>query len=128
MELTVDSDDPAAPRSAARWAVGRTGGRTVRGPDDIRLAVHEAVVNAVMHGGPPVTVSVLERPGALEVVVTDAGRARRDAAPVRPPDERGRGTTLLRGCSDEVEIVAAPAGGRTVRLRYAVAVTPPWRP
>lgn len=83
-------------------------GLTARGcasvVDDVMLVVTELIANASLHGGPPVTLSVVLAPagGAVRVEVGDAGRGM-DVARVRARwrhpsftlGERGRGLFLI---------------------------------
>ncbi|MET9650919.1 ATP-binding protein [Streptomyces sp. NPDC006460] len=83
-------------------------GLTARGcasvVDDVMLVVTELIANASLHGGPPVTLSVVLAPagGAVHVEVGDAGRGM-DVARVRARwrhpsftlGERGRGLFLI---------------------------------
>ena len=86
---------------------------------EIRLAVTEAVTNAVQHGSThdddPVELRVIEEDGALAVYVADRGTF---VPRVHLPDElpeRGRGLEFMSRLMDEVEVRPGP-GGTVVRL------------
>lgn len=104
-------------------AAGLTGTRL----DDLRLAVHEVVRNAIDHGhlgdlAPPVDVEVVTDDGHIEVQVTDRALGGRwEPPPVRTPAadrERGRGRALAAALVDEVRIDAHD-GATSVALRVA---------
>ena len=102
--------------SAGCWAAGCA--RRVPAPgevDEISLACSEACANAVEHAYPP-------GPATVEVsaAVSAGGEAAlcvRDFGSWRAPrgTNRGRGTVLMRGLMDGVEIDST-AAGTTVRL------------
>jgi anti-sigma regulatory factor (Ser/Thr protein kinase) len=82
----------------------------------IKLALSEAVTNAIQHGSSspedPVRVVVTEEPGALAFEVVDTGRfvprvTRRGDMP-----ESGRGLEFMRLLMDEVELYPGDAGTR----------------
>ncbi len=85
----------------------------------IKLAVNEAVANAIEHGSPSerehVTVRAVEEGGALAVQVTDSGSfvPRMVARGAMP--ERGRGLAFMDLLMDEVE-VRPGSRGTEVRL------------
>ena len=128
--VVVGAADRRVPRAVADVVADELAGRITRDPHDVRLAVHEVVTNAVLHGGVPVTVTIEDRgeEGGVEVVVADAGGRGRGVDP-RPHDERGRGLLLARACSDGVTVATPQAvTGWSVGLRYAAALTTPGRP
>lgn len=107
--------------------------------DDLRLAVSEAVANAIeAYGrqgrpGAPIRLHLEAEPGAIAVEINDgAGGFDPDDLVPHPPvetperlqHERGLGVPLMRTLADEVEF-RNEAGGTTVRLllrdRRAVA-------
>ena len=92
---------------------------------DLRIAVSEAVANAVVHGCAqrqrPVEVVVEALPGAVVVEVADPGAGFDPAAQPAPRAEElpedGLGLVLLRNLADELEVRRGPAGdGCVVRL------------
>jgi anti-sigma regulatory factor (Ser/Thr protein kinase) len=87
--------------------------------DEIRLAVSEAITNAVVHGchgGPGrITVQASVSRGQLWVTVADDGAALR-AGPDRPG--LGLGLGLISGLSDDFSILARASGGTEVRIRF----------
>lgn len=97
--------------------------------EDISLAIHEATVNAVVHGNRrqrelPVEVSLHRGPGgdALVATVRDRGDGFDLALRPDPLEEvwrlasSGRGILLMRALMDEVEHSTHPQGGTSVRL------------
>jgi anti-sigma regulatory factor (Ser/Thr protein kinase) len=81
-------------------------------PDDLVLAVDEAVANAIEHGGAEVVVSAREEQGSVFFVVFDRGRWR----PAGDYKWRGRGIAIMRALVDDVQIEPSPSG-TTVVLR-----------
>ena len=82
----------------------------------IKLALSEAVTNAIQHGSSspedPVRILVTEEPGALAFEVVDTGRfiprvTRRGDMP-----ESGRGLEFMRLLMDEVDLYPGDAGTR----------------
>ena len=93
----------------------------------IDMAVREAVTNAIVHGNQEdeakaveVTFNCLEH--ALEIEVKDQGEGFDPGAVPDPTDPAnilktsGRGIFLMRSFMDEVDWLARPEGGTTVRL------------
>jgi serine/threonine-protein kinase RsbW len=93
----------------------------------IDMAVREAVTNAIVHGNREdeakaveVTFNCLEH--ALEIEVKDQGQGFDPTAVPDPTDPAnilktsGRGIFLMRSFMDEVDWLARPEGGTTVRL------------
>ncbi len=127
LPLTVTVDpDRAAPRRVADHLVAAIGDRVRRDAEDVRIAVHETVANAVLHGGPPLTVTASLDDRAVTVTVADAGRGSdltpRRSDPSRPAVEQGRGMASIAATCDGVRVERTPSGGTSVRLRFA-AVT-----
>lgn len=104
----------AARASAVRHAVQAGFSHDVL--DRVRLAVSEAVTNAVLHAYPggAGNVDVLVEAGArcVRVVVRDEGRGRAGADPTTASG--GFGLGLMRALADEVEIADAVPGTRVV--------------
>jgi anti-sigma regulatory factor (Ser/Thr protein kinase) len=82
----------------------------------VKLAVSEAVTNAIQHGSSspnaPVRISISEQPGALVFEVADTGRfvprvTRRGDMP-----ESGRGLEFMRLMMDEVDLRPGADGTR----------------
>jgi serine/threonine-protein kinase RsbW len=94
----------------------------------VQTAVHEAVVNAIVHANREsearrVTLEIELDPGGLEVRVRDEGRG---FDPARVPDpcapenlsrSTGRGIFLMRTLMDEVAFRRLPSGGAEVTMR-----------
>jgi serine/threonine-protein kinase RsbW len=87
--------------------------------DEIRLAVSEAITNAVVHGyrgGPGnITVQASASHDQLWVTVVDHGSGLRAGAD-RPG--LGLGLGLISGLSDDFSILAPASGGTEVRIRF----------
>ena len=86
-------------------------------PDDLVLAVDEAVANAIEHGGADVVLSAREEHGSVFFVVFDGGVWR----PGADHKWRGRGIAIMRALVDDVQIEPTPAG-TTVVLRRRLRV------
>jgi serine/threonine-protein kinase RsbW len=123
-------DVPAKPEYLllARLAVagvGRSAGSSEETIADLKLAITEAVANAVKHAYPEgssgrITVELQALPGGMEIAVSDAGRGL-EHAPAPPedgtPGEGGMGLSIIRAVADEVELTAGP-GGVGTRVRF----------
>jgi anti-sigma regulatory factor (Ser/Thr protein kinase) len=117
---------PASVPRARNAVVAFAATRGVRGSqlDAIRLAVSEAVSNAVVHayddgGQESIQVTAGFVSGELWVRVTDDGRG--FAAPARRPG-LGWGLPLIAHATDGFEIAEPADGGTELRLRFAVEV------
>ncbi len=99
--------------------------------DEIRIAVVEAVINAIEHGNNPeklvhVTFRLERRPKRLEICISDRG-AGFDPSRVEKPDihkkmlkgsrKRGWGLSLMRSLMDEVSIQTSEQGSRVVLVK-----------
>jgi serine/threonine-protein kinase RsbW len=112
----------------AATGVGRSAGASEETIADLKLAVTEAVANAVKHAYPPdspgrVTVELSASAGRLEIAVSDYGRGLGDgAAPEEAGDlaESGMGLSIIRAIADEIDVGAGPDGHGT-RVRFACA-------
>ncbi|MGE5560071.1 MAG: anti-sigma F factor [Chloroflexota bacterium] len=95
--------------------------------DDVKLAVSEAVTNAVVHayqGGQGMVRIIATMSGdSLTVVVEDDGRGIADVAQARQPsfstdpDRMGLGFAFMDSSMDEVDVNSAPGQGTRVTLR-----------
>ena len=94
----------------------------------IELAVHEAVINAIMHGNKnandkQVDVRFVTEPDAVTIYVRDHGEGFDPAQLPDPTDSdhllnpSGRGIFYMRTFMDEVEYSIHPEGGSVVRMR-----------
>jgi anti-sigma regulatory factor (Ser/Thr protein kinase) len=86
--------------------------------DRFTVAVNEAVINALQHGGGVAEVAIRNDSGVL-VTVADRGPGFLPDGPARlpPPDqEHGRGLWLVHRLCDDVTIDRGPTGTR-IRLR-----------
>lgn len=95
--------------------------------DEIKVAVSEAVSNAVIHGydeGPgEVFIEAMLRQGSMEIVVRDTGKGIADIAwateatnTTRPEERMGLGLVFIREYMDEMQIDSKPNMGTTVRM------------
>jgi anti-sigma regulatory factor (Ser/Thr protein kinase) len=74
----------------------------------VRLAMSEAVTNAIQHGSSspedPVTLSAVQEAGALVFYVIDSGRFVPRMSPRGEMPESGRGLEFMRLLMDDVEV------------------------
>jgi serine/threonine-protein kinase RsbW len=125
VSLSLDRDWPAEPRSvpvarAAVVAVAQRAGATPDALDDIRLAVSEAVTNAVVHAyvgvePGPVHVTAVVRERHLEVEVRDEGgglRARPDSPGL------GVGLPLIAALAQTLQISNAPGEPSRIQMTF----------
>jgi serine/threonine-protein kinase RsbW len=123
-------DVPAKPEYLllARLAVtgvGRSAGSSEETIADLKLAITEAVANAVKHAYPEgsggrITVELEATPGGVEVAVSDTGRGfdhARAPSDGGEPGEGGMGLSIIRAVADEVELTTGP-GGVGTRVRF----------
>jgi serine/threonine-protein kinase RsbW len=89
--------------------------------DRVRLAISEAVTNAILHGyreGPgEIHVEATARDGMLEILVGD------DGVGMQPHDDRaglGLGLGIVARVTDQMAIVPRPEGGTELRMRFAL--------
>jgi serine/threonine-protein kinase RsbW len=110
--------------------VGRSAGASEETLADLKLAITEAVANAVKHAYPEgepgrITVELSASAQRLEVAVSDAGRGLRPEDAERPSDdgprEEGMGLSIIRAIADEVELGPGP-GGLGTSVRFACAL------
>jgi serine/threonine-protein kinase RsbW len=105
-----------------------------READEIELAIHEAIVNAIVHGYPSsaeasdeaelpkVELTLLLEPGALTAEIRDRGDGFDPSvvpSPLAPENllrGSGRGLLYMRTFMDEADITAHPEGGSVVRM------------
>jgi anti-sigma regulatory factor (Ser/Thr protein kinase) len=121
-EPLVELADPTP--AAARLAVQTVGrGRLGRDMvDDLLVAVSEAVTNALLHGGAPVTMRMWASKGRLVIHVRDGGRGPVDRLAGLVPAFRGQpagmglGLWLMHQLDMDVALVP-DADGFTVRIR-----------
>jgi anti-sigma regulatory factor (Ser/Thr protein kinase) len=119
---------PSAPEAVAalRNAVGQFAqsrgfdGETV---EAIKLAVSEAVTNAVLHGysdhpGQISVVAELENSGALQVLIADKGRG---MLPHRDSEGLGLGVPIMTTLADHVDITSPTnQGGTEVQMHFRI--------
>jgi anti-sigma regulatory factor (Ser/Thr protein kinase) len=108
-DLVLLSDVRDWAESAARDAGLRNGDCY-----QVKLAVSEAVANAIQHGSSApsdlICITAFERAGRLVFEVSDTGEFLLPYEPAGNEDERGRGLQLLALMMDEVQIAAAEGG------------------
>jgi anti-sigma regulatory factor (Ser/Thr protein kinase) len=108
---------PEARRSVSEFA--SAAGADRHQVDAVRLAVSEAMTNAVLHayGAEPgnVYVTAAAVPGELWVLIADEGGGL-EPRPNRPG--LGLGLALIAQVSDELAIVPRAGGGLEVRMRF----------
>ena len=121
----LDESYPAVPETVpvarrAVVAVAAAAGATGERLEEIRLAVSEALTNAVVHAyshgeGGRFHVTAAVASGELWVLIGDDGRGLH-----APNDSRGLGIglSLISGLSDDFAIVTRAAGGTEVQMRF----------
>ena len=122
---------PSLPENVgiARVAVAAFAGQlpfTLSELEEIKVAVSEAVTNAIVHGygdgGGVVTVRAEHNGTWLRVEVADSGRGIEDIDRARQPafstdpDRMGMGFAFMEAFMDQVEVESAPGCGTTVRM------------
>ena len=118
-ELTLPAE--AAQLRTARGfadAAGEEFGLDEDGRYRFKLAVSEAVANAIEHGTPcegTVLLRITSGPDELSFEVHDCGGFSVDWSRRDPLSERGRGLPLMAALVDEVDLKPGP-GGTVVRL------------
>src|SRR5437763_3674453 len=94
VEIVLGGDADAVPR-ARRFASDMLHGAGVGVVDDAELIVSELVTNALLHGGPPVTLRLSRLDDRIRIEVEDTGRQ----LPIRVRDSiesmTGRGIGLV---------------------------------
>lgn len=100
---------------------------TVTETEEAKVAVSEAVTNAVVHayegGEGTVQVEIVAQNGELKVVVSDFGRGIDDLRQARQPafstdpERMGLGFMFMENFMDHVEIDTGPGQGTRVRMR-----------
>src|SRR5437879_1018593 len=116
--VAVPGAVPKARRALAEAA--EAAGATGETLDNVRLAVSEAVTNAVEHAytDPPgavlLTASMVDR--SLCVLIADAGRGLTMAGERHPG--LGLGLPFMANSSDSLTVEDGPCGGLAVRMRF----------
>jgi serine/threonine-protein kinase RsbW len=92
---------------------------------DVALATYEAIANVVEHAYPGGTVGTFDvravaAADLLTVTVTDRGAWK--CGDPDPALRRGRGITLMRACSDRLDLVSGP-DGTTAVLEWTIPPT-----
>ena len=101
---------------------------TVTDLDEIKVAVSEAVSNAIIHGYEGKTDCYVEMtlaltPAQLVISIHDDGKGIADIAQAMKPDfssieqRMGLGFAFMQSFMDEVEVISQPGQGTTVTLR-----------
>ena len=100
---------------------------TLNDLEEIKVAVSEAVTNAIVHGYQNQALGLVRitcnlYPDALEILISDEGKgmeevaAALDPARAREGDHVGLGFVFMRSFMNEVQVDSAPGRGTTVRL------------
>jgi anti-sigma regulatory factor (Ser/Thr protein kinase) len=108
------------PRARAALAMfARATGATAEQVDSVRLAVSEALTNAVLHayGGESgaVHVSAVRTEGELTIVIADDGHG---MAQVSPSPGLGMGLALIASVADCFAMSKRVEGGTEIRMRF----------
>lgn len=118
--LLASEPESVATARAAAARCARVAGMPPEAVDRVRLAVSEAVTNAVLHaypgGGGPVELMLDPAAGGLRVEVRDTGCGRAGADPATASG--GYGLGLMRVLCEALEVDDTPPGTRIV-LRFA---------
>jgi serine/threonine-protein kinase RsbW/stage II sporulation protein AB (anti-sigma F factor) len=114
---------PAVRRAVA--SVAQAAGAPANQLDSVRLAVSEAVTNAVIHayrgctGQIHVTAAIAS--GELWVLVADDGCGFQSPS---PQPGQGWGLALIAGAADSFEIATRSNGGTELRMQFAIVPEP----
>jgi serine/threonine-protein kinase RsbW len=111
--------------------VARRGGFPEAIVERIALAVHEIMINAIVHGNgcdphKKVVVNMSRTPGKLKIVIADEGEGFNPDDLPNPLSAEGlqkgsgRGVYLARAFMDEFHVQRDPAGGTTVTMAKSV--------
>jgi anti-sigma regulatory factor (Ser/Thr protein kinase) len=119
----VPDSVPAARAAIAKFAVEVGAPRELL--DDLRLAVSEALTNAVVHAyrsGAPGSIGVLAARAVDElwIVISDSGCG---LAPRRDSPGLGLGMALMMQLSGDMDVVERSDGGTEVTLRFELPPT-----
>lgn len=102
-------------------SVGEAAGFGAEDTYDLKLAVTEAVTNAILHAAvESLQVDYRSLPGVVEVTVTDSGVGFDTEALDREPGEAGGfGIAVIRGLVDELDLDSTKHGTTVKMTRYA---------
>ena len=132
MEFPAEPDNVAFARTAAAVFASRLD-FTLDELDEIKVAVSEAVSNAVLHaypgGGGVIRMELgVTGGGALKLTVIDDGvgiadvdAARRPQWTTRPDERMGLGLTVMQEYMDKLDVVSRPGAGTRVVMVKAPA-------
>lgn len=104
------------------WAAGAARDAGLRDGDryQVKMAVSEAVANAIQHGSSHpsdlICITAFQMNGSLVFEVRDTGEFLLPNEPPSSEDEHGRGLQLLALMMDEVHVAPAPEGGSLLRF------------
>jgi anti-sigma regulatory factor (Ser/Thr protein kinase) len=119
-KLTPEPDTLRSLRRLLRRWLAEVGA-DARESVELTMAANEAMQNAIEHGNAfaeaPVTVSLAQADGHVEIEVRDAGHDEGG----RPDPDRGRGVELIRALTDDAEFALGGPFGGVVRLRRRLA-------
>ena len=92
--------------------------------DDLTLVVSELVTNALIHGEPPVTLTLSLEPGAIRGTVADLGPDLPRLLDTRDTAEHGRGLLMVADLTRTLAWKRAAEGGKRVTFTYAAPDSP----
>lgn len=115
-------------------ALAGQGGFSLPDVEEIKVAVSEAVSNAIIHGYQNrsdgwVELEMELDPSGMTIVVTDAGIGMEDVARAREPaysddpERLGLGFVFMESFMHGLEVESSPGQGTRVRMRRLVTVT-----
>ena len=118
------SSGPTAAREGRRLLAEHVGRWRLGTPalDTASLVISELATNAMLHGAPPITVSLRPGNGVLFIEVADGGRYRPHRRVAGPLDEGGRGLELVQALSRQWG-VRPRLGGKVVWAEIAMTDT-----
>jgi serine phosphatase RsbU (regulator of sigma subunit)/anti-sigma regulatory factor (Ser/Thr protein kinase) len=111
-ELPVDASAPRLARRFVSEVLAALGRDDLA--DDGALLASEIVTNAVLHGEPPLRVSVEPATDRIRLTVTDAGTGRPEPAAPGDPAAHGKGLQLVERVAERWGVEGLPAGGKSV--------------
>jgi anti-sigma regulatory factor (Ser/Thr protein kinase) len=117
-ELPADPSVTAKCRALVRETL--TGWQTPVLIDDVVLVVSELLGNAVIHGGPPILLTLRAEHGVLSGAVTDRGPGWPTIRAACTDREHGRGLRIVAALTDGWGVEPVPTGvGKTIWFTLA---------
>ena len=114
---TFTNATSAAPSQARTWADQRLTPLGIN-PETAALVISELVTNAVLHGGPRITLTARTSRSGIRIQVTDAGQ-RTTPADDRDDGEHGYGLILVEELCDQFDMTRT-ADSTTVTARLPI--------